>query len=141
MRALSFFCAGLLSLAAVTAAPAADFTVPVDDRFSQSSIQFTGELGYVYYFAWAVFSDQGKFAICGAGALNNQRVRTLVPKMARAGEVRTAGKTYKVDLNFFTKVDGRENVGKAVANCQFVGPDPGEAADFELRFGRGTFRG
>ena len=141
MRSLSLLCAGLLSLAAATAAPAADFTVPVDERFAQSSIQFTGELGHVYYFAWAVFSDQGKFAICGAGALNNQRVRTLVPKMARAGEIRTGGKVYKVDLNFFTKVDGRENVGKAVANCQFVGPEPAADADFELRFGRGTFRG
>lgn len=131
----------LLPLLAAPVAQASDFTVPVDDRFVESSLQFTEGLGHVYYFAWAVFTDQGKFAVCGSGAMESQRLRTTVAKMARAGEVRVAGKTYKVDLSFFTKVDKRAQITGSTANCKLIGPQPAQGSEYELRFGRGSFRG
>ncbi|MEZ5754165.1 MAG: hypothetical protein R3D90_05135 [Paracoccaceae bacterium] len=139
MRAL--FAALLLPLLAAPPARAADFTVPVDGRFTESSIQFTEGLGHVYYFAWAVFTDQGRFAICGSGALENRQLRTTVAKMARAGEVRVAGKKYKVDLSYFTAVPDRSRLTGSTANCNLIGPTPAQGSEYELRFGRGAFRG
>lgn len=141
MRALPFLLASLLSAVAATTALSADFTVPVDDRFTESSLQFTGDLGHVYYFRWAVFHDNGQFAVCGAGAMDNPRLKTTIAKMAKAGEVRAGGKRYKVDLGFFTKVASRDGIASAEATCRMIGPVPAEGAEYELRYGRGSFRG
>lgn len=138
---IALFAALLLPLLATTDAKAADFTVPVDGRFTEASIQFTEGLGHVYYFKWAVFTDKDRFAICGSGALENRQLRTTVAKMARAGEVRVAGKKYKVDLSYFTSVDSRARLTGSVANCKLIGPTPASGSEYELRFGRGSFRG
>lgn len=139
MRLALSLIAGLLL--AAPAVRAADFTVPVDGRFTESSIQFTEGLGHVYYFAWAVFTDQGRFAVCGSGTLENRQLRTTVAKMARAGEVRVAGKTYRIDLSYFTSVPDRASLTGSTANCKLIGPTPASGSEYELRFGRGSFRG
>ena len=141
MRPLSFVCAGLVSLFVATAAPAADFTVPVDETFSEASVEFRGTFGEVYTFVWNVFADQGQFAVCGSGKLHNHRFRQFIPKIARDGEVRVAGKVYKVDFNYFTQVKGRTKLENSVATCRFIGPAPNQTETFELRFAPGTFRG
>jgi len=132
-------CLGLVPTAEAQTA-AADFTVEIDGDFTESDIQFTGELGIVYRFMWDARVVDGQIAVCGTGVFVSSRVRNTVIGMLRGGHIDYGGVQVLEDLTYFNRANTLNAMRSGQANCRYASDSTRRNGPLSLVFGDGVFR-
>ena len=116
--ALALLCSTMPAIAA------ADFQIPVDERFGGGTIDFSG-YGKGYVYRMMLTDHEGQIAVCGAGYFPDASSAIGVRRLMRRAEVLLNGRKVVRDLSFFSQVRSEAALEGAPANCTLTGfPTP-----------------
>lgn len=117
-----------------TSVAAQDYTVPVDDSFSEGAFEWTGDAsGASYEYLYGLAAIEGKVAACGVGKMLDATLAPATRDFMRKSHVEYNGKVVLKGLGFFTKVKKNGDLRAAKATCRLT-TIPANVAGGEFMF-------
>lgn len=117
-----------------TSVAAQDYTVPVDDSFSEGAFEWQGDFpGVSYEYVYGLAVIDGKVAACGAGKLLDATLADPTRGFMRKSHVEYKGKVVLKNLGFFTTVKSHEDLRAAKATCRLTSV-PANVTDGQFLF-------
>lgn len=127
---------------AVSAADANDFSISVDDRFSEDEITWQGDVsGNAYVFVFDIRAKDGWLYLCGAGKFTDPTLRNATRNILRSSFLEYNGKKVLKDISYFATVPFQNDLKSAKATCRATTvPSNVRNGDFTLQVAGGNFR-